>query len=94
MASRGIRFVSILPPLEVDPVWKDGIGVEVKVDGVVVITDSSVSTRQVRILVMTFVFFGKIATDSRSDTTGLAVSCSGEMHALPHRVSRGCTAAA
>ena len=27
----------ILPPLEVDPVRKDGVGVEVKVDGVVVI---------------------------------------------------------
>ena len=34
-----IRFVWILPPLEVDPVRKDGVGVEVKVkvDGVVVI---------------------------------------------------------
>ena len=34
-----ILFVWILPPLEVDPVRKDGVGVEVKVkvDGVVVI---------------------------------------------------------
>ena len=30
-----IRFVRILPTLEVDPVRKDGVGVEVKVDGVV-----------------------------------------------------------
>ena len=33
-----IGFVWILPPLEVDPVWKNGVGVEVKVDGVVVIS--------------------------------------------------------
>ena len=32
-----IRFVWILPQLRVDPVRKDGVGVEVKVDGVVVI---------------------------------------------------------
>ena len=32
-----ILFVWILPPLEVDSVRKDGVGVEVKVDGVVVI---------------------------------------------------------
>ena len=32
-----ICFVWILPPLEVDPVRKDGVGVEVKIDGVVVI---------------------------------------------------------
>ena len=32
-----IHFVWILPPFEVDPVRKDGVGVEVKVDGVVVI---------------------------------------------------------
>ena len=32
-----IRFIWILPPLEVDPVRKDGVGVEVEVDGVVVI---------------------------------------------------------
>ena len=32
-----ILFVWILPPLEVDPVRNDGVGVEVKVDGVVVI---------------------------------------------------------
>ena len=31
----GISFVWILSPLEVDLVWKDGVGVEVKVDGVV-----------------------------------------------------------
>ena len=33
-----IRSVWILPPLEVDPIRKDGVGVEVKVDGVVVIS--------------------------------------------------------
>ena len=32
-----IRFVWILPPLEVDPVPNDGVGVEVKVYGVVII---------------------------------------------------------
>ena len=32
-----IRFVWILPPLEVDPLWKDGVGVEVRFDGVVVL---------------------------------------------------------
>ena len=32
-----IHFVWILPPLEVDPVWKGGVGVVVKVDGVVII---------------------------------------------------------
>ena len=32
-----IRFAWILPPLEVDPAWKVGVGVEVKVDGVVVL---------------------------------------------------------
>ena len=35
---KSIRFVWILPPLEVDPVRKDGVGVEDKVDGVVVIS--------------------------------------------------------
>ena len=33
-----IRFVWILPPLEVDPCRKDGVGVKVKVDGGVVIS--------------------------------------------------------
>ena len=32
----GIRLVWVLPPLEVDQVRQDGVGVEVKVDGVVV----------------------------------------------------------
>ena len=31
-----LRVVHLLPPLEVDPVRNDGVGVEVKVDGVVV----------------------------------------------------------
>ena len=32
-----ILFVWILPPLEVDPVRKDGVGIKVKVDGVVAV---------------------------------------------------------
>ena len=32
------RFLWILPPLEVDPVRKDGVGIKDKVDGVVVVS--------------------------------------------------------
>ena len=45
-----IRFVWILPPLEVDPVQKDGVG-DVKVDSVVVIS----LEETVRVFVLKFV---------------------------------------
>ena len=88
-----IRFVWILPPLEVDPVRKDGVGVEDKVDVVVGIglrgaTDSRSrpeSRRQVRIFVVKFVCAGKIATD----TTGIAVSFSEAICAPCSTESRG-----
>ena len=39
-----VRFIWNLPPLEVDPVRKDGVGVEVRVDGVFVICLEETST--------------------------------------------------
>ena len=48
-----MRFVWILPPLMVDPVRKDGIGVEVKIHGVVGISLEETCTKlrdEVRVL--------------------------------------------
>ena len=50
---QGIHFVWILPPLDVDPVWKDGVDAKVKVDGVVVISLEETCTNlgdEVRVL--------------------------------------------
>ena len=68
-------FVWILPPREVDPVSEDGVGIEVKVDGVIVLS------LEARIFVTKFVVLGKIAADK----TGLAVSSS--MRALLYRAA-------
>ena len=65
-----IRFVRILPALEVRSVRKDGVGVEVKVDSIVVISLEKTSTNlrdEVRVL-------REVATDMK----GLAVSSSSE----------------
>ena len=73
-----IRFVWILPPLEVDPVRKDGVGVQVKVDGrVFVMTCTNLRDEVVR--------FGMIVTY----TTDLAVSSSGEICTPCSTESRG-----
>ena len=59
-----IRFVWTLSPLEIDPVQKDGVDVEVKVDGVVVLSLDEIGAN----LRDKFVCSGNMATD----TTGLA----------------------
>ena len=76
-----IRFVWILPPLEVDPVRKDGVGVEVRLMAL----SSSVSRRPVRVFVLKFVCARKIATD----TTGITVSVSKAICAPCSTESRG-----
>ena len=72
---QSIRFVRILPLLEVDPVRKDGVGVEVKVDGVVVFSLEETGTNlrdEVRVLQ------DDSYCHTPTDTTCLAVSSSGE----------------
>ena len=70
-----ISFVWIRALLEVDPVWKARVSVQVKVDDVVVISLEETCTNLCdEVRDTNFVFFGKIATDK----TGLAVSSSGE----------------
>ena len=41
---QSIRFVWILPQIKVDPVRKDGVNVEVKVDGLVVVSLEEICT--------------------------------------------------
>ena len=78
-----ILFVWILPLFEVDPVWKGGVGLEVKVDGVVIISLDETGTNlrsEVRLRLEDSYQYDRLS----------CILLGNDMCALLNRVSRDC----